>query len=71
MLFINKIDHLRKLGDLIACVVFFIIGIYLYKIKYYKISSFIFICATFDAIFTLDAIKINGLNNILNLKLFI
>lgn len=70
MLFINKIDHLRKLGDLIACIVFISLGFYLYNIGYYKISIILFICGIFDLIFTYDAIKLNGLNNILNISLF-
>jgi len=67
-MFINKIDHIRKLGDLLACVVFFIIGFYLYKLKYYKMSIIIFICAIFDLIFTYDAIKMHGIYNILNIN---
>jgi len=69
MLFINKIDHLRKLGDLIACIVFLSLAFYLYKLKYYRISLFLFICGIFDLVFTIDAVKIHGLYNILNIKL--
>ena len=69
MLFVNKIDHLRKLGDLIACIVFLSLAFYLYRLKYYKISIFLFICGIFDLIFTYDAIKLNGLCNILSFPL--
>ena len=68
MMFFNKIDQIRKLGDLIACIVFIMLGFYLYKLKYYKLSLFLFICAIFDLIFTIDAIKIHGLYNILNVN---
>jgi len=71
MLFYNKIDHLRKLGDLIACIVFLLLGFYLYKLKYYRISLFLFICGIFDLIFTLDSIKIHGICNILNIRLLL
>jgi hypothetical protein len=71
MLFVNKIDHIRKLGDLIACVVFLLLGFYLYKLKYYRISLFLFICGIFDLVFTYDAIKLHGLCNILNIKLLL
>jgi len=71
MLFYNKIDHLRKLGDFIACIVFLLLGFYLYKLKYYRISLFLFICGIFDLIFTLDSIKIHGICNILNIRLLL
>lgn len=71
MLFINKIDHLRKLGDLIAFIIFLSFGFYLYNLGYYKISIFLFICGLFDLIFTIDSIKLHGLCNILNIKLLI
>ena len=70
-MFFNKIDQLRKLGDLIACIVFIILGFYLYKLKYYKVSLFLFICAIFDLIFTIDSIKLHGLYNILNIYTFL
>jgi len=67
MQFVNKIDHIRKLGDMIACIIFLLLAFYLYKLKYYKISIFIFICGLFDAIFTYDAIMMHGLCNLLNI----
>ena len=71
MEFYNKIDHLRKLGDLIACIIFFILAYYFYKLKYYKTSIFLFICGLFDFIFTLDSIKIHGFRNLIDINLFI
>jgi hypothetical protein len=65
ILFINKIDQLRKLGDLIACIIFFMLSFYLYHIQYYKISLFLFICGIFDLIFTYDAIKLHGFCNLI------
>ncbi len=70
-MFVNKIDHMRKLGDLIACIVFLLLGFYLYKLQYYRISLFLFICGIFDLVFTIDAINIHGLCNILNVKLLL
>jgi hypothetical protein len=66
-LFINKIDHLRKLGDFIACIIFLLLAIYLYRLKYYKTAIFILICSIFDMIFTYDAIKTHGFYNIINI----
>jgi len=71
MEFYNKIDHLRKLGDLIACIIFFILAYYLYKLKYYKTSIFLFICGLFDFIFTLDSIKLHGFRNLIDINLLI
>lgn len=34
MKFYNKIDHLRKLGDLIAMIIFYILAYYLYHIYF-------------------------------------
>ena len=71
MIFYNKIDHLRKLGDLIALIVFFILSYYLYQLKYYKSSIFLFICGLFDFIFTIDSIKLHGFNNLININLLL
>lgn len=68
MKFYNKIDHLRKLGDLIAMIIFFILAYYLYRLKYYKLSLILFICGIFDFIFTLDSIKLHGFYNIINIE---
>ena len=68
MNFYNKIDHLRKLGDLIACIIFFILAYHLYQLKYYNISIFLFIFGIFDFIFTIDSIKIHGFYNLINIK---
>jgi hypothetical protein len=69
MRFYNKIDHLRKLGDLVACIVFFLLAYYLYQLKYYKSSIFLFICGIFDFIFTLDSIKLHGFKKLININL--
>jgi hypothetical protein len=64
MKFYNKIDYLRKLGDLFAIFVFLILAYYLYKIDYnknYKIIYILIIISCIDLYFSIDAIKIHTL----------
>ena len=67
--FINKTDQIRKLGDLIAMIIFFILSFQMYIYQYYKISLLLMIFGIFDLVFTIDAIQIHGcqLFNLTNL----
>ena len=66
MIFYNKIDYLRKTGDLLAIIIFLILIYYINKSNItYKnyIMAVLFIFAIFDLIFTVDAIKIHGIKS--------
>jgi hypothetical protein len=62
--FINKIDQLRKVADFFAVFIFFILGYYLYKNGYYKLSYFIYFAGFADVLFTYDAIKLHGFSGL-------
>jgi hypothetical protein len=62
--FTNKIDQLRKVADFFALFIFFILGYYLYKNGFVKLSYFIFFAGFADLLFTYDAIKLHGLGGL-------
>jgi uncharacterized protein (DUF486 family) len=67
IVFYNKIDQLRKLGDLIAIIIFVILAYYIYNsnIEYKNyIVLLLLIFALFDLIFTIDTINMHGFTNI-------
>jgi len=64
MLFYNLIDYIRKLGDIVAIIIFILIAYIVYNSNIaYKnyIIGILVIFALFDFIFTVDAIKNHGL----------
>ena len=64
MKFHNKIDQIRKVADLFALFIFFILAYYFYTRGEKLLSYFMLLCGIADLIFTYDAIKVNGFNNL-------
>jgi len=66
MLFVNNIDKLRKLGDMIAMIIFLVLAIYFYNKKDYILTILMIIFFICDLIFTIDAINLHGFNMFFN-----
>ena len=74
MLFYNLIDYIRKLGDIVAIIIFITIAYIVYNSNIaYKdyIIGILVIFALFDFIFTIDAIKNHKLNNFIKPQFYL